>query len=606
MLDRRRYVGWAAIPAVLLLGCGDGKPAAPAPTTIGTKGAVPPAVEGAPMTIPGAGGKTETPPTTPPATTAVPPVPATTASAPAPDGAAGAAAGDLPYLTADVIGLLHVRVSAIRQVPLVKQGIEGLAPIFAEATDRDKETVARIGKVDEAWIYVDPTPIGPAPVSAYGVIRFLEPLSVETLAKEWLEVPGELVEAEIEGQKFRTCPELEKVFGVAPSLMQVDPKTILVAPETVMLKILSGKPSPGPLAEILAKHPTTGQVRFVGLVGPLKPKLEEAAEMLGKQMLQSPFDGLPKLLPHLEEVGIALDLEGKTLLEVSFGLDDEANAAGAHELLTQAWTEAKPLLGMAKQQAAAEVPAVAGLLEDVRKGVSVAKQELRVSVSLPRPADLEKAIETTVKDAIPKVRAQALKVQRMNNLKQVALGMLNYEATHNKLPNDIRSKDGKPLLSWRVHLLPYLDQQALYEKFKLDEPWDSEHNKPLSEIAIPVFETTGAKPGTTSVFVFKGAGTPFPTEDKKVGVANIRDGMSNTLFAVVAKADKAVPWTQPSDLDFDPEKIAELLEALPEKDILAARMDGSVWVWKARPKAEILKALITLSGMEVVNIDDLE
>ena len=71
-------------------------------------------------------------------------------------------------------------------------------------------------------------------------------------------------------------------------------------------------------------------------------------------------------------------------------------------------------------------------------------------------------------------------MQSQNNLKQLNLAILVYEHAHGSFPPAYTTgKDGKPLLSWRVHILPYMDQDALYKQFHLDEPWDSEHNKAL-------------------------------------------------------------------------------------------------------------------------------
>src|SRR4051812_15722008 len=57
----------------------------------------------------------------------------------------------------------------------------------------------------------------------------------------------------------------------------------------------------------------------------------------------------------------------------------------------------------------------------------------------------------------------------INKGKMIGLAVHNYHSTTDHFPTNITSPEGKPLLSWRVHLLPYLDQQALYEKFHLDE-----------------------------------------------------------------------------------------------------------------------------------------
>src|SRR4051794_24888061 len=66
-----------------------------------------------------------------------------------------------------------------------------------------------------------------------------------------------------------------------------------------------------------------------------------------------------------------------------------------------------------------------------------------------------------------------------NNLKQIALAFHNYHDTNGAMPTNQHSKDGKPLLSWRVQILPYIEQDHVYKQFKLDEPWDSEHNMKL-------------------------------------------------------------------------------------------------------------------------------
>ena len=79
--------------------------------------------------------------------------------------------------------------------------------------------------------------------------------------------------------------------------------------------------------------------------------------------------------------------------------------------------------------------------------------------------------------AVAKVRMSAARMQSKNNLKQIALAMHNYEATYGHFPHDITDKNGKPILSWRVAILPFIEQDNLYKQFKLDEPWDSPNNR---------------------------------------------------------------------------------------------------------------------------------
>src|SRR5207302_9126297 len=133
------------------------------------------------------------------------------------------------------------------------------------------------------------------------------------------------------------------------------------------------------------------------------------------------------------------------------------------------------------------------------------------------------------------------------NLKQIGVAMHRRMDVHKVLPGPAiyRDKLAPPLLSWRVALLPYLEQQDLYKQFRLDEPWDSEHNKKLLGKMPDVYRSPGAKaPTTTHYQVFVGQGTIFEGPGG-IGFAQILDGTSNTLMVVEAAA--AVPWTKPED-----------------------------------------------------------
>src|SRR5882724_3710147 len=105
--------------------------------------------------------------------------------------------------------------------------------------------------------------------------------------------------------------------------------------------------------------------------------------------------------------------------------------------------------------------------------------------------------------------------------------MHNFHSTNSRFPADVRGKGGKPLLSWRVQILPFLEQQALFTEFHLDEPWDSPHNKALLErmpatFAVP---STPADPGMTFYRGFSGKQTIFdPTAPKGVAIQGITDG----------------------------------------------------------------------------------
>ena len=138
---------------------------------------------------------------------------------------------------------------------------------------------------------------------------------------------------------------------------------------------------------------------------------------------------------------------------------------------------------------------------------------------------------------------KAARKQSATNLKLLMLAMHNYHDVNDHFPPAaIHGKDGKALLSWRVLLLPYLDEDDLFKQFHLDEPWDSKHNKPLlarmpGPYAPPVPGKTKEE-NTTFYQVFVGKGTIFEGTEG-VSLVEIRDGTSNTIMIV--EAAEAVP-----------------------------------------------------------------
>jgi hypothetical protein len=201
-----------------------------------------------------------------------------------------------------------------------------------------------------------------------------------------------------------------------------------------------------------------------------------------------------------------------------------------------------------------------------------------------------------------------------NNLKQVGLAMHNYESTHNRFPNwdNFRNfyPDGRPFLSWRVYLLPFLEQQTLFSQFHLDEPWDSPHNIQLLDKMPQVFRSTGdVTDSTTTRFqVFTGPEAPFLRS--KNGSFNgfsyylgprfrdFSDGSSNTMLVVEADESKAVPWTKPDDLEFDPNDPLGTMGFSGDETFSFLLADGAVWRMSASEVTSILSGMITPSGGE--------
>ncbi|MCR9292787.1 MAG: DUF1559 domain-containing protein [bacterium] len=199
---------------------------------------------------------------------------------------------------------------------------------------------------------------------------------------------------------------------------------------------------------------------------------------------------------------------------------------------------------------------------------------------------------------------------KMKKFKQLGLAVHNYESANRCLPPNQkgRGEDGSSWLSWRVHILPYLGEVELYQKFALDEPWDSEHNIQLLEEMPDVFKSypsellvpANHRPGFTSFLAPKGDKTIFGATSV-VTLGKITDGTSNTLFFVDVKPELAVPWTAPQDYEFDPEAPAAGLQVDEAGVFVAGMADGSVHALPADLPAETLLHLFQMNDGHVVD-----
>jgi hypothetical protein len=216
--------------------------------------------------------------------------------------------------------------------------------------------------------------------------------------------------------------------------------------------------------------------------------------------------------------------------------------------------------------------------------------------------DLEDKLRKLKEDADPQA---AVRRQSAENLKKIGIAMHNYHFARTTLPAQaIHSKDGKALLSWRVAILPYLgeNEKALYEEFRLDEPWDSVHNKQLLDRMPAVFQSSAAqgKQTTTPYQVFVGVGAPF-CDREGLRLTQFLDGTSNTILVV--EASQPVPWTRPADLPFDLNGELAKLGGLLKDGFPALMADGAVLYFSNNTELPILRAAITHAGGEVLAWD---
>ncbi len=331
-------------------------------------------------------------------------------------------------------------------------------------------------------------------------------------------------------------------------------------------------------------------VQVILLVPPDAPRLyEETLPALPADLGGGPIKVYTR---GVQWAALGVDTAPAIRLRLTIGSPDEASAKALGAALT-----GRLLPALSKMKAVRErVPTIDQIMPLLTPKV----QGDHLTLVLD-----EKELGSIVKPYLAPLRGSLHRQGPTNHLQQIVLALHNYHDAHGRFPAAASyTKDGKPLLSWRVHLLPFLAAEKLYKQFHLDEPWDSAHNIKLIEKMPEVFHSTGdrklAAAGKTTFLAPRGDATMFP-DKRGVRIADVLDGTSNTIFVVDADDAHAVPWTKPEDLEFDPKEPARGLSTRFGDGYLVGFVDGSVHFLPKKLTKETLKVLFTRNGGEVAN-----
>jgi hypothetical protein len=214
-------------------------------------------------------------------------------------------------------------------------------------------------------------------------------------------------------------------------------------------------------------------------------------------------------------------------------------------------------------------------------------------------------------DAAPLMAIAALVSQRVTNqmatsaardqLRRIAIAIHNFHDAHGHFPPPAEGRDdqGKPRLSWRVHLLPYLDEAELYAQFRLDEAWDSPHNRPLVDKIPQAFASPKLPEGHTVLLAPVGEKTIFGGTEP-VRVQDVTDGTVNTVMVVMVAPDRAVPWTAPEDFAFDPAQPSVGMARDPSGHFPVVFADGSYRLLPGDQPAQGLLHLFQINDGNIV------
>jgi hypothetical protein len=209
----------------------------------------------------------------------------------------------------------------------------------------------------------------------------------------------------------------------------------------------------------------------------------------------------------------------------------------------------------------------------------------------------------------------------MSNMRLAAQGLLFAENLPGTLPAAIVDANGRPLLSWRVAILPYVEEGALFREFRLDEPWDSEHNRALISRMPDVYRCPSLPPdapaGHTTYLAAAGPGMaldkPVPQRTRMNGArvsgaatSALKDGPERTILLVEVGQDAAVPWTKPDDLTCPvAEAYGRLFGSFAHEDTnCVVFADGHTAALDSDASPERIQALLTRAGNEPVEAEE--
>lgn len=194
--------------------------------------------------------------------------------------------------------------------------------------------------------------------------------------------------------------------------------------------------------------------------------------------------------------------------------------------------------------------------------------------------------------AVQSVRNAANRAKSLNNLKQIGLAYHNYHDSFQQCPAPIASTNGEPILSWRVSCLPYIEEDARYRQFQLNESWDSPQNRRLLDPVPRAYKDPFLGSGTdTSYRTFVGPGTLYPSgTTAKYTIGRIPRGNANLI--VVAEAAEPVPWSKPQEIRPQPGAIVSQLGNPGNRHFLVLFLDGSVRVMDRNVPEAVMKSAI--------------
>lgn len=471
-------------------------------------------------------------------------------------------------------------------------------PEFKNGIDRANDTMARFQKkygfdprkVDRALVGFDPK----AGAASY-VVELFQPYDRERVLQTLL--GPQHTHVDING---KTVFKEGRLF-TGNTVYFPDEKTVAVSFPGAFEYLLGETATSGTLAKRLQELPLDREVVGTVVSSAISPQLRESFK---KDPPNAVFLHALQVADFTNSIDFSIDVsKQRTDLAVAFHSDSAEDAIEVDELVS-------PLVKLGINALQTELtklpPQFHKQLQRILDGVKVELTDKRLDVTASIDPSGAKAIAEGV--ILPELELAQHRIRLLvqkNKLHQVSIAMHNYYARFGSLPvaNDSIKRDehGKPLLSWRVHLLPFLEQHELYARFKLDEPWDSPHNRQLiPKMPNEYSSDYGPGKGQTNLQAPLTRNSVFGG-NQTIKFNDIPDGGGSTVAFILTKPEYAVPWTKPADCAIDQDDPAASIYSSDGIKTICLFVNGSVHFLRIDLDAEVWLALFGRNDGKNVN-----
>lgn len=471
-------------------------------------------------------------------------------------GGVGGAGDLLAFVPAQSDFVAGANLTALRSRPGTLQEIEQLAPLFGMNPAQleliktaDRGIVAAVKNTNQT----------------IGAFNSQNPIDPEKVRQAFNGGPAETVDGKV-------IYPIQGASGIWFSLP--DPKIVVVGgnmDKNAFVQILKGQNRLSANLQSQAAALRQSSVWFaVDLQGGLKGEMQQGLGA-APPPIQTAIRGAPS-------VGFAMDITQGAKLQLGLQCANNADAAQVETEVNKLKDQLQGLAFLALQ-----VPELKGAADDIVKSFKVEKQGAKVIAKMELTENSLKSLEKINPGNIGLGLGggASAEVELQNNLKNLGLAMHNYQDTYQSLPSPtVFIPMRNPNLSWRVNMLPFVENVGLYQQFKFDEPWDGPNNIKLLDKMPAIFAPLGKQPkgnvkGGTYIQLITGPGTLYPQKDTKAKIpGSFPDGTSNTILIV--EAGTLVPWTKPDDIVLTPGQPLPKLGAFHPHGFYAAMGDTTI------------------------------